>query len=208
MALRHRIYEIRAEHPNRPFRALWKWATRPDKWKSRIVRFQALQGWANDRAKYHKRRNHPKRAQRWFRRAEAYRKKWRSIKRKHASAGGNVVIQAGSPHWGGSDDILENEVEPVARSWGFPVTSAKRYDTLGNPSSDHYVGNTTASARDFGAGTNYPFRDACMRALGVNGPISDYGSYYITRAGRRFRVQPIAQNHGTGPHCHIGIRLA
>lgn len=119
-----------------------------------------------------------------------------------------VTIAAGSPHWGGSDDILRNEVEPVAAQWGYRPNSAKRTESFGNPGSDHHTSQTTASARDFPTGNNYALRDAIMRALGVGGPISDYGNYYITRGGRRYRVQPIAGTHGTGPHLHIGVRLS
>ena len=126
--------------------------------------------------------------------------------RRHSES--HHVFTSGSPHWGGADDILEREVEPVARRHGLEPNSAKRTETYGNPSSDHYVGNTTASARDFPTANNYALRNEIMRALGVEAVISDYGSYYIYRDGYRFRVQPIAGTHGTGPHLHIGVARA
>lgn len=121
-------------------------------------------------------------------------------------SGSGVDISAGSPHWGGAEDIIRNEVVPVARAAGVGSTSGKRTATYGNPGSDHHVSQTLASARDFGTANNYALRNRIMRRLGVTSAIRDYGSYYIKRGGHTFRVQPIAGTHGTGPHLHIGIR--
>lgn len=118
-----------------------------------------------------------------------------------------VVVSAGAPHWGGCEDIIRNEVVPVGRKAGVPVSSGKRSETYGNPTSDHHTSQLTASARDFATANDYGLRDAIMRKLGVGGSISDYGAYYVKRSGRTFRVQPIAGTHGTGPHLHIGVRL-
>lgn len=118
-----------------------------------------------------------------------------------------VIVKSGAPHWGGSEDIIANEVVPVAKAAGVAATSGKRTETFGNPGSDHHVSQVVASARDFATANNYTLRDKIMRALGVNQRIQDYGSYYITRAGKTFRVQPIAGTHGTGPHLHVGVEL-
>lgn len=119
-----------------------------------------------------------------------------------------VVLTSGAPHWGGCEDILANEVVPVLRGAGVTVTSGKRSETYGNPTSDHHTSQLTASARDAATVNNFALRDRVMHALGVEGAILDYHSYYIVRSGARFRVQPIAGTHGTGPHLHIGIRRA
>jgi DNA gyrase/topoisomerase IV subunit A len=140
-------------------------------------------------------------------RNEELRDKIAEEKRDLADQRQEVVVQAGAPHWGGCEDILASEVVPVAAAAGVASTSGKRSETFGNPDSDHHTSQTTASARDFATANNYGLRDQIMRALGVTGAISDYGAYYIERAGRTFRVQPIAGTHGTGPHLHIGIRL-
>lgn len=118
-----------------------------------------------------------------------------------------VVVSPGSPHWGGCEDIIVNEIVPVAKKAGVAETSGKRSETYGNPDSDHHTSQTTASARDFATDSNFSLRDKIMRKLGVKGGITDYGAYYIRRAGRTFRVQPIAGTHGTGPHLHMGLRL-
>ena len=118
--------------------------------------------------------------------------------------------KSGTGAWGGSKSIIVNEVLPVAREWGIPVTSGKRWETFGNPSSDHFMLNRTAFAKDFATDSNYEFGVAIGKALGIGytGSGSDYASFYIERAGKTFRVQIICGTHGTGPHTHVGIRRA
>src|SRR5688572_19016541 len=84
------------------------------------------------------------------------------------------------------------------------VSSRKRWATFGNPGSDHHRSQRTADAVDFRLTNDYATRDKIMWRLGVKDRISDYGNYVVTHNGRRFRVQPIAQNHGIGPHLHFG----
>lgn len=188
----------------RPFRRLKRWASKPEKKKYRRRRWRAMFRWAKahwEQAGEKLGWKHSK-TLRWRRRKRSYAESYRQLKRDR-----KIVISPGDPHWGGAEDILVNEVVPVARRAGVGVTSGKRWATFGNPGSDHYKGNTTASARDFGTTNNYGLRDKIMRELGVDGPIRDYGHYYIQRAGRTFRVQPIAGTHGTGGHLHLGIKL-
>lgn len=86
------------------------------------------------------------------------------------------------------------------------VSSRKRWLTFGNPGSDHHRSQRDADAVDFRLANDFATRDAIMRRLGVEGEIADFGHYPITHNGRRFRVQPIAGTHGTGPHLHMGVR--
>jgi hypothetical protein len=120
----------------------------------------------------------------------------------------NARPKSGEGPWGGCQSIIQREVIPVGKRWGIPVTSRKRSQTYGNPDSDHYIGNELAYAVDFGTDSNYAFGMAIGRALGVpyNGIESDYQNFYINRAGHQFRVQVICSTHGSGPHCHCGIR--
>jgi hypothetical protein len=120
----------------------------------------------------------------------------------------NAKPKSGQGPWGGCKSIAVNEVIPVGKRWGIPVTSRKRSQTYGNPSSDHYIGNQLAYAVDFATDSNYAFGMAIGRKLGVpyNGINDDYKSFYINRAGHQFRVQVICSTHGTGPHTHVGIR--
>lgn len=110
----------------------------------------------------------------------------------------DIVVDIKHPNWG-----------PVRkrayRIW--VVSSRKRWELFGNPDSDHYRGNKTADAVDFRLAEDFATRDRVMRRLGVSGPIVDYGHYWITHNGGRFRVQPIAGTHGTGPHLHFGVKV-
>lgn len=116
---------------------------------------------------------------------------------------------SGPPHWSGADSILEEEVEPIAARFGIGVTSAKRTSTLGNPSSDHYVGNTTASARDLGTTNGRTAAHAIASGLGITGySTGNYNHYYIRRCGKTFRVQILWAVQGHYDHIHVGIRLA
>lgn len=126
------------------------------------------------------------------------RRKWRSNR---------VVVEPGRPHWGGAQDILENEVDPVADRMGHYETSNKRTETYGNPGSDHHISQVNASAKDYSPGVAFAVAVAKALGVGYRGYWDDYKLYYIRRAGHTFRVQIIAANHGTGPHVHVGIEL-
>ena len=91
------------------------------------------------------------------------------------------------------------------------VGSQKRWETYGNPGSDHYAGTTNAYAIDFLLGTDYEMARIIYAELTGNSPSSwpgDYQHFYIVRGGKSFRIQLIAANHGTGPHLHAGCRAA
>lgn len=103
-------------------------------------------------------------------------------------------------------DVTKPKLTPK-RAWRiYLVSSRKRWALFGNPSSDHYRGNKTADAVDLRLANDSATRDKIMRRLGVEGPIRDYGAYTVAHNGRSFRVQPIAQQHGTGPHLHMGVK--
>ncbi len=87
-----------------------------------------------------------------------------------------------------------------------PVTSRKRWQTFGNPTSDHYAGNERADAVDFDTANNHELKNEISRRLGGPAALPDYGSFGIVRNGVSFRVQIIAGTHGTGPHLHAGVR--
>ena len=116
--------------------------------------------------------------------------------------------------WGGSRAVTNHIIEIVGDA--IPVTSRKRSATdplsIANPDSDHSAQSTQADAVDFGTAENFALRDMVMMKLGASGPIQDYGHYIISyrfrwwRRARRFRVQPIAGTHGTGPHLHFGVK--
>ena len=119
--------------------------------------------------------------------------------------------KSGTGAWGGSESILVNEVIPLVAKYrgAGKEGSGKRTETYGNPGSDHHTSQTTASARDFYLVNDYAMAGLIFAKL-TGRPASewggDYSAFYITRAGRSYRVQAIAGTHGTGPHLHIGIR--
>jgi hypothetical protein len=106
--------------------------------------------------------------------------------------------------WGGSRQVTNEVVRIVAGR--APITSRKRWETFGNPMSDHYMGNETADAVDFGIAEAHWLKNEISRKLGGPSLLADYGSFAIRRNGRTFRVQMIAGTHGTGPHLHVGVR--
>jgi len=120
---------------------------------------------------------------------------------------------SGTGPWGGCESILEREVVPaVARNRGPGYEgSGKRSETYGNPESDHHISQKDASARDFLLVADHSMARLIYGGLTGNSPSAwpgDYADFYFKRAGRDFRGQIIASNHGTGPHLHVGIRRA
>ena len=139
---------------------------------------------------------------------KALAKKLAAARKRH-----RVVATPGAPHWGGGDDIIRAECDPVAAHYGAPVTSRKRSASdplsLSNPGSDHNEANTTASAADYGTFSGAPLAHAIANALGISGySTGNYNAYYIKRAGHRYRVQILWAVEGHFDHCHVGIKLA
>lgn len=108
--------------------------------------------------------------------------------------------------WGGSRGVTDEVVRIV--NGRVPITSRKRWATFGNPGSDHHMSQVWADAVDFGTANNHALKNEISRRLGGPSTLADYGNFYITRQGKRFRVQIIAGTHGTGPHLHVGVRRA
>lgn len=118
---------------------------------------------------------------------------------------------SGTGPYAGSESVAREIERFVESRRGECSGSEKRWETYGNPSSDHYAGNSTAYAIDFLLVNDYAMA-AELYAYLTGNPASqwggDYSNFYIVRGGRRFRVQLIAGTHGTGPHLHAGVRRA
>lgn len=132
-------------------------------------------------------------------------------KRRERRQRNKINLSYGAPHWGGSEDILDADCDPVARRKGVPLTSAKRSATdpltIANPGSDHSVLATGASAHDYGTFTGAGLAADLARSLGISGYYSGtYTGYYIERAGATFRVQILWAVEGHYNHVHAGIR--
>ena len=127
---------------------------------------------------------------------------WRIIARRKKQ------IAAAKPKpsrlWGGSRTVT-NEIIDIVNNRA-RITSRKRFTTLGNPGSDHYVGNVRADAVDFGIGNAHWLKNEISKKLGGPSNLPDYGTFLVRRDGKTFRVQMIAGTHGTGPHLHVGVK--
>lgn len=115
-----------------------------------------------------------------------------------------------SPLWAHCRGVTNRVIDIVNDEMGRKVgiTSRKRWELFGNPSSDHYRGNVTADAVDFALVEAHELADKISRRLGGPQNIQDYEHFYITHNKRRFRIQIIAAQHGTGPHLHVGVKRA
>ena len=109
-----------------------------------------------------------------------------------------------STEWGGARAVT-NEIVGIVGNRA-PVTSRKRTATYGNPGSDHHVSQVNADAVDFGIANAHWLKNEVSRKMGGPSSLADYGAFYVTRNGKRFRIQGIAGTHGTGPHLHYGVR--
>lgn len=116
-------------------------------------------------------------------------------------------VAAGFPFWGGSKFIVATEVRPIVQRAGHRVTSNKRWETFGNPGSDHHRSQRLAYAEDYDAVEAHDLATQIRRELtgDPNAVHSDYEAFYIERRGHTYRVQIIAGTHGTGPHLHVGV---
>ena len=121
--------------------------------------------------------------------------------------------ESGTGPWAGTKSIITNEVLPVARRYGVPVTSRKRAAdhplSIANPSSDHNRANRDAFATDFGTVDGAPLAFAIAHALGITGySTGNFVGYYIQRNGRAFRVQILWAVAGHFDHVHVGIKAS
>jgi hypothetical protein len=185
---------------NHAFRALWKWANKEEK----LFRFRMLVKWAKTRQEKARTRKAAEKFKK-FRYAAAWKVEQILDAQKAASA--SVCSSSGDPCWGGGRDILEREVAPVAARHGAPITSRKRTSTLGNPSSDHYVGNVLAYALDIGTFSGAGLAHDIADALGIdNYSTGNYNGYLIHRDGHTYRIQILWAVSGHWDHVHVGCR--
>lgn len=196
-AARKRLSFIRNSYASvsGPFRYLWHWGNR----RQKLLRFQSLQKWATQRLRAAKTR---KAKRKWAAKREQYKAKVEQLQTPQTGCG-----DPGSPHWAGAASIVEREIVPVFERRGVPITSRKRTSTLGNPSSDHYIGNTTAYAVDAGTYDGADDARAVAASLGfTNYTIGNYNHYFLKRCGRTFRVQILWAVSGHFNHVHVGVR--
>lgn len=112
----------------------------------------------------------------------------------------------------GATAIIKYEVIPVLVAAGVPVTSRKRWATFGNPSSDHWLGNKDADAADGATHSNNDELGSEVASALKDRKTQMWGivEFTITRkhtgSEETYRIQIITEEHGTGPHIHVGVK--
>ena len=129
-------------------------------------------------------------------------------------SGGSGSIRYGKG-WGGSEGVAD-AAKGIAASMGVPVTSQKRdlaatIRVGSTTGSDHYTGNTTAFATDFGVSGSRG--DELARAIATKygipqSAIGTFTRYTIQVGDRRYSLQLLWRVSGHYDHVHLGIRLA
>ncbi len=133
---------------------------------------------------------------------------------------GKVIKPGGGPidaggGWGGSKNVA-NAAKGIAASMGIPVTSEKRnlQQTIAvgsTTASDHYTGNTTAYAVDFGVAGSRGDQLARSIAKKYGIPLSNIGTFNrhtIRVDGQNYSLQLLWRVEGHFDHVHLGIRRA
>jgi hypothetical protein len=112
--------------------------------------------------------------------------------------------------WAGSRYFTNLAIEHIDGIRDRPaINSRKRLTTLGNPASDHFVGNVTADAVDFNLVNDQRAATRLAKRFGWRGAgeFPSFGTFTATNPrGRKYRIQIIWTTHGTGPHLHFGVK--
>lgn len=215
MSRRDRVKQIYHGHKE-PWDNLWEYGIGGNTKRERYLRFRALQIWAawkrdNDR-------DGETRAQ-WNNRVAAYRHRKRGILRRihdgRGLSGVQVTTTAGSPHWGGGNDVMSQFVEPFMVRRGLPIGSGKRTPAQnsavgGSPNSDHLTTHTTTMARDFPTFSGEDDARALAREIGWDDwSPNSYVSFTRVVDAFSFRFQILwGSGIGHGDHVHVGIGAA
>jgi hypothetical protein len=145
-------------------------------------------------------------------RCEALRKK---LDQRPSLKGVEVTRSPGDPHWGGSNDVVDQYVEPFMVKRGLPIGSGKRTPAEnkavgGSPTSDHLTTQETTMGRDFPtrAGEDAARALAASMGFGAWQPNS-FTSFTFKAGGHNFRAQILwGADIGHDDHVHVGIHLA
>jgi hypothetical protein len=125
-----------------------------------------------------------------------------------------VTLTPGDPHWGGAHDVLEQFVAPFLAEQGLKSITSRKRDRAATSragskdTSDHFVGNTTAAAYDFGTFTGEAAARALAKAMGFGGWVpNEFQSFNFTAGGQSFRAQILwGARIDHADHVHVGIR--
>jgi hypothetical protein len=123
-----------------------------------------------------------------------------------------VTLRAGKPHWGGSNDVMADFVEPFLVKRGLPLGSGKRTPAEntavgGSQNSDHLTTHTRTAARDFPTFQGEDDARALAKSMGFESwQPNSHESFTFSAGGHTFRAQILwgaAIDHGD--HVHVGI---
>jgi hypothetical protein len=127
----------------------------------------------------------------------------------------HAMLSSGAPHWGGSNDVMQQYVEPFMVKRGLPLGSGKRTPAEnqaagGSPTSDHLTTHETTAARDFPTFTGEDHARALAASIGfVSWQPNSFEKFTFSAGGRNWRAQILwGAGIGHGDHVHVGISPA
>jgi hypothetical protein len=127
----------------------------------------------------------------------------------------HVTVNPGDPHWGGSNDVMGQFVEPFMSKRGLPIGSGKRTPAenaavKGSPTSDHLTTRTTTAARDFPTFVGEDHARALAASMGFAAwQPNKFTNFRFSAGGRDWQAQILwgkAIDHDD--HVHVGISPA
>jgi hypothetical protein len=126
-----------------------------------------------------------------------------------------LTRKAGSPHWGGSGDVLTEFVEKFMVKRGLPLGSGKRTPAEnaavgGAEDSAHLTTRSTTAARDFPTFSGEDDARALAKAMGFGSwQPNSFAHFSFSAGGQSFSGQ-ILWGSGIkhGDHVHVGITRA
>jgi lysozyme len=127
----------------------------------------------------------------------------------------SVTIRGGPTHWGGSNDVMEEFVEPFMFKRGLPIGSGKRTPAEnkrvgGSKTSDHLTTKRKTAARDFPTAKGEDDARALAKSMGfASWRPNSFDGFEFRSGDHSFVVQILwgaAIDHGD--HVHVGISAA
>jgi hypothetical protein len=136
----------------------------------------------------------------------------RHLDQQPSLAGLGLTLISGPAHWGGSNDVIKQFVEPFMTQRGLPLGSGKRTPAAnlaagGSATSDHLTTRRTSGARDFPTFEGEDDARALAEALGISGwQPNEFQTFSLAAGGQTFSLQILwGAGIGHGDHVHVGM---
>lgn len=127
----------------------------------------------------------------------------------------HVRPNAGAPHWGGSNDVVEQYVEPFMVKRGLPIGSGKRTPAEnravgGSSTSDHLTTLISTMARDFPTFAGEDDARALAASMGFGSwQPNSFTMFGFSAGGHNWQAQILwGAGIDHGDHVHVGIHPA